>query len=168
MELSKQQEKQLKDTVRTLNFNTTDIREMFYANTVQFEEQRIQARREALTIKLNNNPKSWDVKSIEQSITMCNKKLAKRYSNSLVWMSEAKTAFDAKINNVAKKLVGFGLAERMVIENISFDINGELSFYIEGYSRKDDSFLGRAYARAIIVNGTEKAMHMRWIVTKKA
>ena len=168
MEMSKKETQQLKDSTRTLNANTTEIREMFYANTVKFEEARIKSRRRHLTERLNNNPKSWDIKSIEQSIRMCDKKLSNKFTNHLLWVSDAKKSFDAKIDRVAMKLVGFGIAERMYIEDVYFESNGELSFYIEGYSRKDDSFLGRVYARAIIVNGTEKVTHMRWIVTKKA
>ena len=173
--MSKAAEKRAKDefnkAYRTMNSKTITLRERFYASYVEFFTSQLENKIEILKEKLENATDSYQLSGLPDSIERVQAQLDRKYTNQLGWIAEAKENFDAKIENVSKKLVGFGLTKGFLTvqdtwiesaQEMSFLITGEISNY-----RADNEFLGTAHARLIWVNCTEKASHWRFITTLK-
>ena len=96
----------------------------------------------------------------ESLIEMIEKQLTKKTTISFEAMKEEEKNFDSKIENVASKMVSFGLT------NVHFRIqelkakHGTFEFLAN-----NDKF--EVYARAIWVEGDIKAPHFRFITTKR-
>ena len=96
----------------------------------------------------------------EQHAKSLTQQLTKKTMLSLNAMKEEEINFDGKIENVAAKMVKFGLT------NVHFKVQeikakmGEIEFIAH-----NDDF--QVHARAIFVNGDIKAPHYRFITTKK-
>jgi len=156
----------------TMKRATITLRERYYASTVYFHTQQLQDGIDILNEKREDTTDSREIKDIDQSIRRVQSQLDNQFTNQLVWVADAKSSFDAKLENVSQKLVQFGLAEgRLQVEKTWIESAQEMSFMITSTlckynsGRSTDLDLGTAHARLIWVNCTEKASHFRFITT---
>lgn len=156
----------------TMKRATITLRERYYASTVYFHTQQLQNRIDILNEKREDTTDSREIKDIDQSIRRVQSQLDNQFTNQLVWVADAKSSFDAKLENVSQKLVQFGLAEgRLQVEKTWIESSQEMSFMITSTlckynsGRSTDLDLGTAHARLIWVNCTEKVSHWRFITT---
>ena len=171
--MSKAQEKRELDqynrALRTMNSKTIDLRERFYESYVSFYTAQLQQKVDLLQEKLEKTTDSYQLAGLPQSIEFAQSKLNRKFTNQLGWIAEAKNNFDAKIDNVSRKLVGFGLTRgHLTVEDTWIESAQEMSFLITGQINhwgEDSEFLGTAHARLIWVNCYDKASHWRFICT---
>lgn len=171
--MSKAAEKRAQDefnrALRTMNSKTIMLRERFYESYVQFHTSQLENRLEILQEKLENATELNQKAGLPQQIKYVQTQLDKKFTNQLVWIQEAKDNFDAKITNVSRKLVEFGLTKGfLTIEDTWIESAQEMSFLITGeivHWKQENEFLGTAHARLIWVNCYEKASHWRFICT---
>lgn len=173
--MSKAAEKRAKDqfnkALRTMNFKTTTLRERFYASCVDFHTTQLENKLQTLKEKLENATNENQKAGLPQSINRVQAELDRKFTNQLQWVAEAKDNFDAKIENVCRKLVEFGLTKgHLTVEDTWIESAQEMSFLITGeivHWEQENEFLGTAHARLIWVNCYEKASHWRFITTLK-
>tara|TARA_R110002050_G_scaffold215004_1_gene351136 strand:+ start:843 stop:1538 length:696 start_codon:yes stop_codon:yes gene_type:complete len=166
----KREIEQYNQAYNTMNRATLTLRERYYASAVNFHTTQLENRLQILQEKLQDATDSYQLSGLPESIKRTQRQLDNKFTNQLGWVAEAKENFEMKLQNVATKLVQFGLAAgRLEVQDTWIESAQEMSFKIKGtiYNYKeDDTDLGTAHARLIWVNCTEKISHWRFICTQ--
>lgn len=157
-------ERKLQKGFQFLNRITREQRNAFLEETLRYEKAR-----------LDKMIESYE-KYPEDYRAECNAKHAQNIIDNnlgiktLKWLTDANEYFNAKINQCAAKLDGFGMLEEniMLDDHIVEDNHSRgLDFTISGWNTDTKETTGRAKARLIWVDGYEKCSHYRFICTLK-
>ena len=177
---------------RFINFKTMTQRDSFYESYVSWNKDSIKREIKAIrwTLKeAETNPEVLGRYNTSEKLLSRILSLEERDENnpyvvkSLEWLKQAEIDFDKKLKKVAEKLVEFNfcnLRTSMDVLDVSENHSRGLDFYITAQettlSETEDQFgspkgikthIGRAHARMIWVQCTEKESHWRFICTLK-
>jgi hypothetical protein len=185
-------EEQFKIGYRFINLKTITQRDSFYESYVSWNRNSIKREIKAIkwTLKeAESNPEVLGRWNTSETLLSKISSLEEQDKNkpyivkSLEWLKQAEIDFDKKLKKVAEKLVEFNFCKlrvEMNVLDVSQNHSRGLDFYITAeetiYSETEEQFgspkriitqIGRAHARMIWVECTEKESHWRFICTLK-